>query len=191
MIEDLASRQIRFLRAYYPDAQERKMKLVQLGVMVSKTTMTNSPLVKYRSVAKTDPYTGKGYQVGLVLRQNGRVEFYSDFMLTNEHYTPDLQCVDIETDFQKFYLKFAKDCDTLVGKRFDQMEYEVSTVNHVWRNRMGYTTSKKAKDPTKWNYVLHKRISNFVKLYTNIINFSIYMLVAHRNMVSVFDMTQN
>ena len=30
-----------------------------------------------------------------------------------------------------------------------------------------------------------------MKLYTSIINFSMYMLVAHRNMISVFDMTQN
>ena len=93
--------------------------MVQLGVMVTKTNMSNSPLVKYRSVAKTDGKTGKGYQVAIVVRQNGRVEFYSDFMLVNEYFNTDVQCVDVETDFHQFYLKFAKDCENLVGKRFD------------------------------------------------------------------------
>lgn len=63
------------------------------------TTLMPSPLLKYRSVAKLDPLTGKHYQVGLVLRENGRFEVYSDFMLTNEYQLNKLQCVDIETDF--------------------------------------------------------------------------------------------
>lgn len=38
--------------------------------------------------------------------------------------------------------------------------------------------------------MLHKRISRFFKLYSQILNFQTYMLVSHRNMVSVFDMSQ-
>ena len=159
--------------------------------MVARSNMSSSPLVKYRSVAKTDTKTGKGYQVAIVVRQNGRVEFYSDFMLVNEYFNTNVQCVDVETDFHQFYLKFATDCEDLVGKRFDQIKYELRTVRHFWRNRIGYNSSKFQKNPDKWNIVLHKRVSNFMKLYTSIINFSMYMLVAHRNMISVFDMTQN
>jgi len=57
------------------------LELVQLGIFVNDTEMAKSPLLKYRSVAKIDPETGKFYQVGIVLRENGRYEIYSDFML--------------------------------------------------------------------------------------------------------------
>ena len=84
------------------------MKLVQLGVLVNSTNMQPAKLLKYRAVAKTEPGEGgKRYSVGLVLRDNGRFEVYSDFMLVNEYINPQLQCVDIETDFNDFYLKFA------------------------------------------------------------------------------------
>ena len=70
--------------------------------------MKPAKLLKYRAVAKREPgKDGKSYMVGLVLRDNGRFEVYSDFMLVNEYVNPQMQCVDIETDFNQFYLKFA------------------------------------------------------------------------------------
>lgn len=35
---------------------------------------------------------------------------------------------------------------------------------------------------------MHKRLANYVRLYSQIINFSTYMIVAHRDMISIFDM---
>ena len=70
--------------------------------------MTPSPLIKYRSVSKVSPETNNRYQIGLVLRENGRFEVYSDFILVNQYFNPSLQCVDIETDFDQFYLKFVE-----------------------------------------------------------------------------------
>lgn len=58
-----------------------------------------SPLLKYRSITKFDERTSKFYNVGLVLRMNGKFEVYSDFMLVSEYMDPDKQCVDIESDF--------------------------------------------------------------------------------------------
>ena len=73
--------------------------------MVSKPSGDMSPLVKYKySNGKTEE--GKGYMVGTVLRKNGRIEFYSDFMLVEEYYEHDKPCVDIETDAEIFYYKF-------------------------------------------------------------------------------------
>ena len=72
-----------------------------------------SKLLKFRSVVKTDPLTKKHYHVGLVLRENGRFEVYSDFMLVSEHYKPEFQCVDIETDFNQFFLKFVTNADKI------------------------------------------------------------------------------
>ena len=85
-----------------------QLKFVQLGVLVNHSPMTASKLVKYRSVCKTRD-SGKKYQVGLVVRENGRVEFYSDFILVNEYYNPRLQCIDIATDLNQFFLKFVTD----------------------------------------------------------------------------------
>ena len=49
-----------------------------------------SPLLKFRAVAKIDPKTKKHYQVSVVIRENGAMEVYSDFMLVNEHINANL-----------------------------------------------------------------------------------------------------
>ena len=38
--------------------------------------------------------------------------------------------------------------------------------------------------------MLHHRISQYCRLYSQILNYEMYMLVSHRNMISVFDMTK-
>lgn len=71
VLEDIETRQIRFLRCIYNDdrdsqngssssAYQRRLKLVQLGVMVSEP-LSVSKLIKYRSVVKVDPLTQKHY----------------------------------------------------------------------------------------------------------------------------------
>ena len=119
------------MRAEFEDAEtvdtvigQKKMKLVQLGVVITKSDyLTNSPLLKFRSVAKTeiDPITGRKirYQVAIAVRQNGRIEVYSDFMLVDEYYKPEHQCVDVETNFNQFFLKMVKKCDTFKTTDFD------------------------------------------------------------------------
>ena len=57
--------------------------------------------------------------MGIVVRENGRVEFYSDFILVNEYYNPKLQCIDIATDFNQFFLKFVKNADEISDKESD------------------------------------------------------------------------
>ena len=37
---------------------------------------------------------------------------------------------------------------------------------------------------------MDRRVSEYVRLYTNILNFMTFMVVSHRNMVSIFDMTK-
>ena len=50
-------------------------------------------------------------------------------------------------------------------------------------------TGKKIKDgATKWDVVIHRRIADYFKLYTTIVNFANFILVAHRNMISVYNM---
>ena len=130
MLEDLKTRQIRFLRVELPSSDSSKgksrLKFVQLGVMVNHTHLTISPLIKYRSVCKTNPKSGKKFQVALVLRENGRFEVYSDFILVNEYYDPKKQCVDIDTDFNQFFIKFVKDADKVdVNTEMSELQFEV------------------------------------------------------------------
>lgn len=173
VLEDLKTRQIRYLRAYYEEITEgeeviRKINLVQLGVMITKTNMSVSPLIKFRCVVKFDQKLQKHYQIGIAVRLNGRIEIYSDFMLVNEYINPQLQCVDVETDFNQFYFKFVKNCDEIKQGQHTvaDLEYEIRQVRHFWRNRISFNTSKIKNNPECWNYVLHKRVSRYFKLYS-------------------------
>ncbi len=47
-----------------------------------------SPLRKYRYAIKKDKDTNKLYMVGLLLREDGMVEVYSDFMKVSEYQNP-------------------------------------------------------------------------------------------------------
>lgn len=114
MIEDYKTREIRFLKVFYSvntKTNEQKFKLVQLGGLVNRSDKKISPLLKYRGVVKVDPITKMSYHVSLVLRQSGRFEVYSDFMLVDDHFDPTYQCVDIESTFNRFYMRFVKHSD--------------------------------------------------------------------------------
>ena len=63
-------------------------------------------------------------------------------------------------------------------------------MRHFWRNRISYSTSNVKKDNEKWKYVLHHRIAKHFCIYSQILNFSMHMVVAHRNMISIFDMSK-
>ena len=39
--------------------------------------------------------------------------------------------------------------------------------------------------------MVHKRIANYCKLYSGLVNFSEFMVVSHRNMVSIYDMSKS
>lgn len=112
-------------------------------------------------------------------------------MLVYEYMEPNLQCVDIETDFNQFYFKFVKNSLQVTPESsVDELEYEIRQVRHFWRNRIGFETSK-TKSMNRWDKVLHRRVANFVQLYTQITNYSTFMLVAHRNMISVYSMRED
>ena len=112
VLEDLRSRQVRFLRIdFAPRDGRRRLKFVQLGLQINLSELAVSPLLKYRSVSKRNPKTGGYSQLAVAIRENGRVEFFSDFVLVNEYTNPKLQCVDVLTDFRQFYLKFVMNAD--------------------------------------------------------------------------------
>ena len=100
--------------------------------------------------------------------------------------------MDIETDFNQFYLKFVKNSDTIVDSfAFKNLQFEMRSVRHFWRNRIDFNTSKIKKDISSWDHILHNRIANYFKMYTQILNYSTFILVSHKNMISVYDNTNH
>ena len=108
-----------------------------------------------------------GYNVGVVLRLNGRLEIYSDFNLSNEYQNPEKQAVDIETDFNQFYFKIAQDSHKVTEETdLSEINFMLRQVRHLWRNRIGISTSKHKNRFSKWDQVIHLRISSYVNLYS-------------------------
>ena len=70
-------------------------------------------------------------------------------------------------------------------------DFEIRQVRHIWRNRISFSTTRLQKQVRKWNWVIHRRIAKFFRMYTQILNYNTYMLVSHRNMISIYDMTQH
>ena len=102
-----------------------------------------SPVLKFRSVTKEDPETGKFFQCSILVRLDGSFEFYSDFMLTDRIAFPNLRCVDIETDMKQFYLKFIKnslEIDRNKETQFEDLQYYLMNVNHSWRTKISLNT---------------------------------------------------
>ena len=120
MLESRITRQIRYVRVYYEEVENEetfertsRLKLVQLGVMPTSSSKEPSPLIKHRAVSKRDPKTDKLFTLGIVVREDGRFEVYSNFTLVYEYYNEKEQCIDVDTDFNKFYLKFVENSDQI------------------------------------------------------------------------------
>ena len=70
------------------------------------------------------------------------------------------------------------------------LDFKVRRVAHFWRNRIGFNTSEEIS-PNKWHVTIHKRISAYFALYSQILIYSQFLLVSHRNMISVYHMTKS
>ena len=70
---------------------------------------------------------------------------------------------------------------------------EIRCIPHHWRNMISINTStvkRSANTSEGWDRILHKRISNFFRLYTQVLNYQVHMLVSHGNLISVYDMSR-
>ena len=151
---------------------KKRLSFIQLGVLVNQSQLTSSPLLKYRAICKTQAETGKKYSIGVVVRENGRFEVYSDFILVNQYYNYQLQCVDISTDFNSFYFKFVENSHLVTSETAEEdLVFRVRKVAHFWRNLVGFNTSEKIS-ANKWHAVIHKRISQYFALYSQVLLFS-------------------
>ena len=62
-------------------------------------------------------------------------------------------------------------------------------MHHYWRNRISNSTAKTSEGAKGWDAVIDKRVSSYYKPYRHFLNFSNLMLVAHRNMLSIYNMS--
>ena len=126
--------------------------------------------------------------------------------------------MDVDTDFHKFYLKFVKNSDkvtkdlqlepseeelgisrqkpTIPRSKDDSrsstpIQFIVRKAHHFWRNRISMSTAKLAQSEKEWDYIIDKRVSSFYRPYQHFLTFKNLMLIAHRNMLSVFNMSDS
>ena len=106
IVEDLKTRRIRFMHLKV-DSENHGLKLIGLGLNndTGDATMKPPHVLKFRSSARIDPTTGMWYFVGALLRVNGRVDFYSDFIYTNSWNNPNFECVDLESGGSNFWFR--------------------------------------------------------------------------------------
>ena len=67
----------------------------------------------------------------------------------------------------------------------------IYSVSHSLRNRIDRSNLLQKRIKEKWDHVEHHRVANHMRLYTAVVNVNKFMLVAHRNMISVYDMTKD
>ena len=201
--EDESTHEIDFLayRLVKDDKGDNKLSLCGLSVEESwDEAEERSSIVKFCSSTVHDEKTDKWTQISLVLRLDGSVEVYVDFILKNRMYDPKQQFIDIGVGNKNFFFKMVKNSHLVTSKTKPSMLLERSGENrHIdveywsvlktWRNRISLSTVEMAtKRLDEWNEVLQKRVAPYVKLYTEVANLATFMILAHRNLLSIFDL---
>lgn len=129
---------------------------------------------------------GSPYSVAVVLRENGMTDFYYNFNLVEENTTVPFD--DIEFDFNYLYLRGRQEYD----------EIPLYRIPTTWAQRIGlsvavcknYGGSDPAKTMNrKWNDIKSKRVSAYMRLYSSFCQLVSYFMIAHRNIVSIFDLS--
>ena len=69
------------------------------------------------------------------------------------------------------------------------IKFVLRKAHHFWRNRISMSTSKPTEDLEQWDYIIDKRVAGFYKPYSHFLNFSNLVVVAHRNILSIYNMS--
>ena len=82
--------------------------------------------------------------MAIVSRKNGRIEFYSDYMLVHEYFDKTKICIDIKTDDSTFYFKFLDFTRQSIDAGGNKVDYMITYYKsrHFWRNRNSMNSSK-------------------------------------------------
>ena len=69
-------------------------------------------------------------------------------------------------------------------------KYQTRRVAHKWRSRIKYNYTVPVKHE-EWSALAQSKLHGYLKLYIQFVNVAIYYLIAHRNYISTFDMSDN
>ena len=123
------------------------------------------------------------------MREDGSVEIYSDFILVDKYNDPILQCVDVEAGNHSFFFKMVKNSHLIsMNTQIEELEFEFRKVKKNMRNRIGPSTMAADHQLSRMEQVTHRRVAPFYRLYTQMINFATFTIVAHRNLISLYNM---
>ena len=81
----------------------------------------------------------------MALRENYRLDFYSDFRLVDQSLPKD-KFIDIEADFKQFYIKKVRNeeeiaADRKAGKK-ETSDHAIYKCALQWKNRIGMTSKQ-------------------------------------------------
>ena len=181
VLENLANRQLRFFRIEFKvkDDDTECLNLIQLGLLTNVAKDKDiSPIVKSRSKVFTDDQGKFSHQL-VAIRENGRVDFYSNFMLVSDYFDENEPVVDVETGSNFFCIKMRKNNKDIDDELYRCIKFKFSRLGM----RMGQTMTR----VSDFDIALHDRIAPYFNLYKQFINFMTYFLVSHRNHISIFD----
>lgn len=113
MIEDKKTHEIEFLALKLIPGKDSRKKVTLCGLSINEDNITGieenkTEIVKFCEAAIHDETTDKLIQISLLLRLDGRIEVYVDFIFRSTIYYPELQCIDIEAGNRSFYFKMIK-----------------------------------------------------------------------------------
>ena len=200
VVEDMKTREISFLAFTLIDDEEQKdqKKVCLIGLSIKDSKLQGehkSPLVKFRATASKDEVTGQWSVIGLALRLDGSVEVYADFIYADRIYDETRQCVDIEVGNRSFFFKMERNQQTLQeGEDINQIkdrDFQYMRAAKRWQNRIGTGTIQEETIIDTWDEVIHERVSHYVKLFIDIRTIATFIVVAHRNLLSLYDVGDN
>ena len=101
IMEDQTDYNLNFLRISDVSSQKgTSVKLKSCGMHDNARNQIMSPIVDLRSVMQE--VDGQSYHVAVALRENGQLDFYSDFRLVDQSLATE-KFIKIECDFKQFY----------------------------------------------------------------------------------------
>jgi hypothetical protein len=163
--------------------------------------VSNNPIKKVKTIVSKvkDKYNPKqqACHFAVALRDKGDVDFYCNFVY-QDTWNPEKASLekdkraryapvdDIDIDFCRiFFTTHLKE---------DPKQRIMCTNELSWQRNIGSDTLKFIKYDSEKQRVFetasHRRIAGHFKLYTSILSFKTFFLVAHRNFVTSFDMSK-
>jgi 3-oxoacyl-ACP reductase-like protein len=174
-----------FMKVNFERKEDKDTLLLEvLGDTVKKPFIIPStiPIKKWLLQVSNDA-DGNPFSTAVALREDGSTDFYYNFRRVESN--NETLISDIDFDFTYIYLRELNDSEE--GETLHR-------IMHSWKGRIGMSVVEsklleQAKLNRTWSRITSKRVSTYMKLYASLCTYEAYVLVAHRNFVSVFDIS--